>query len=380
MRDFGVDDFLVAVQREVVALRQEIGPGHAEALRGARVLALGPIALRPAGKDVGQVVLRVVGGGERGPGHWAELFRWEKLSAFVVERHAVGVHVVEPDVVRAAGVGLCEEKDGGGDAGVGLEHATGQRDDSVEFLFLDKHLAQGLVRVGRAEEHAVGHDDGGASAGLEQAQKEGEEEQFGLLGLDDLLEVLGAVLVVERAGEGRIGEDEGVFFLLARVVLRKGVAVADVGVFHAVQEHVHTADAEHGVIEVEAVEEVVVKVFLELRVAEDFRVMVAEVFARRHEEAARTAGGIADDILRRGRGEFDHELDDVARSAKLAVLPGAGDFAEHVFVEIALGVAVFHRDQIDHVHHLRQQSRCRHGKPSILHVMGVSGAIAAQGP
>ena len=149
-----------------------------------------------------------------------------------------------------------KSEDGGGDAGVGLEHAAGQRDDGVEFLFLDENLAQRLVRVGRAEEHAVGHDDGGASAGLEQAQEEGEEEQFGLLRLDDLLEVLGVVLVVERAGERRIGEDERVFLFLARVVLRERVAVADVGIFHAVQQHVHAADAEHGVVEVEAVEEV----------------------------------------------------------------------------------------------------------------------------
>jgi hypothetical protein len=30
--------------------------------------------------------------------------------------------------------------------------------------------------------------------------------------------------------------------------------------------------------------------------------------------------------------------------------PGAGNLAEHVFVEIALGVPVFHRDLVDHVH------------------------------
>jgi len=35
MRDFGVDDFLEAVEREVVTLRDEVGLGHAEALRGA---------------------------------------------------------------------------------------------------------------------------------------------------------------------------------------------------------------------------------------------------------------------------------------------------------------------------------------------------------
>ena len=48
-----------------------------------------------------------------------------------------------------------------------------------------------LCAVDGAEQHAIGHDDGGAAAGLEQAQEEREEEQLGLLGLDDLLQVLG---------------------------------------------------------------------------------------------------------------------------------------------------------------------------------------------
>jgi len=51
-----------------------------------------------------------------------------------------------------------------------------------------------------------GNDHRGAAAGLEQAQEEREKEQLGLLGLDDLEQVLGGVLVVEAAGEGRIGE------------------------------------------------------------------------------------------------------------------------------------------------------------------------------
>ena len=317
-------------------------------------------------------------GAQGGSRHGALFVVGQERGAFVVERHAVGVYVVEPNVVRAAGVGLGEEEDGGGDAGVGLEHAAGQRDDGVEFLLLDEELAQGLVRIRRAEEHAIRHDDGGASAGLEQAQEEGEEEQLGLLRLHDLLEVLGAVLVVERPGEGRVGEDERVFFLLARVVLPERVAVSDVGVFHAVEEHIHAADAEHGVVKIEPVEEVVVEVFLELRVAEDLRVVVAEVFARRHEEAARAARGIADDILRRGRGELDHELDDVARGAELAVLPGARDFPEHVFVEVALRIAVLHRHAVDHVHDLRQQRGRGDGEARVLHVVRVGGVIAAE--
>jgi hypothetical protein len=132
-----------------------------------------------------------------------------------------------------------------------------------------------------------------------------------------------------------------------------------------------------GVVEVETVEEVVVEVFLELGVAEDFRVMVAKVFARRHEEAARAARGIADDIPGRGRGELDHELDDVARGAELTVLPGAGDLPEHVFVKVALGVAVFHRHTVNHVHDFGQQRGRGNGEARVLHVVRVGRAVAA---
>jgi hypothetical protein len=59
-----------------------------------------------------------------------------------------------------------------------------------------------------------------APPGFRQAQEEREEEQLGLLGLDDLQQVLGGVLVVEAAGEGRIGQHQRVLLLLAGVVLR----------------------------------------------------------------------------------------------------------------------------------------------------------------
>jgi hypothetical protein len=57
----------------------------------------------------------------------------------------------------------------------------------------------------------------------------------------------------------------------------------------------------------------------------------------------RAAGRVADDVGGLRRGQLDHQPDDVARRAELAVLPGAGDLAEHVLVEVALGVAVLHR-------------------------------------
>ena len=103
--------------------------------------------------------------------------------------------------------------------------------------------------------------------------------------------------------------------------------------------------------------------FLELRIAENFRVMPTEIFTDRHGEAASAAGRVAHDVRRHRPDEFDHELDDVARGAELAVLPGAGDLAEHVFVEVALGVAVLHWHLLDHVHDLGEERGRGDGEP-----------------
>ena len=58
--------------------------------------------------------------------------------------------------------------------------------------------------------------------------------------------------------------------------------------------------------------------------------------------------------------------------------PAVAIFAEHVFVEVALGVAIFHRHLVDHVHDLGQQRRRGDGESRVLHVMRVGGIIAAQ--
>ena len=122
-------------------------------------------------------------------------------------------------MVGAADAGLGEHQDRGRDAGVGPEHAAGQLDHRVELVLLDQDAPQILVRLGRAEQHAVRHDDGGAPAGLEQPQEQREEQQLGLLRLDDVLQILGGGLVVERAGERRIGEHQRVASGILGVVL-----------------------------------------------------------------------------------------------------------------------------------------------------------------
>ena len=182
-------------------------------------------------------------------------------------------------MVGAAAHGFGEEQDGGADARIGLEHAAGQADDGVELLLFHQLAAQFFVRLAGAKQHAVGHDHGGAPAGFEQAQEQGQKQQLGLFGFDGLLQVFGGVFVVEAARKGRVGQDEAVGLGIARRAFGQRVAVFDGGVLYAVQHHVHAANAQHGVVKVVAVEHAVVEVRVLRGHAQHVGVGAAQVFA-----------------------------------------------------------------------------------------------------
>ena len=122
------------------------------------------------------------------------------------------------------------------------------------------------------------------------------------------------------------------------------------GVLDAVQQHVHAADAQHGGVEVEAVEQVVVEVLAQLRdCGRASGWCCAQILARRPPGSPPCRRPGRRPCPSAWRGQLDHQLDDVARRAELAVLPGGGDLAEHVLVDVALGVAVLHLQAVDHV-------------------------------
>jgi hypothetical protein len=193
------------------------------------------------------------------------------------------------------------------------------------------------------------------------------------------LQIFGRVLVVERPGKGRIGQDQGVFLHLGGVILCQRVAIDNVRLLDTVQEQVHAADAQHGGVEVEAVEEIGVEVFALFGIMEEVGVMPAQRLAHGYQKSSRAAGRVADHILGRGLSQLDHQLNNVARCAKLAILSGGSDLREHVLVEIALGVAANHGKRRNQINHLDQQRRRRNGEAGILHVLSVGRTVAAQG-
>ena len=89
----------------------------------------------------------------------------------------------------------------------------------------------------------------------------------------------------------------------------------------------------------------------------DLRMILAEVLAGRNQKPCRAACRITNHVVGRRLYHLNHQTDDVPRCAKLSVLSRRRDLAEHVFVKVALGIPILHRDLVDHVDDLCEQRR-----------------------
>lgn len=274
--------------------------------------------------------------------------------ALVIQGKAVIIEPVKPGMLGLAAPG--EDEDGGGHSGVGLENAAWQGDDRLEFGLLDQ-LLPGLDKgAAGAEEHALGDNDASGAAGLEQGKDALGEEQLGLGSVE--LEGLADVALIDTAGEGRVGHDDVVFALLGEA-LAEGVLVIDARVVDAVHHEIHEGEADHGGIEVIAVQALlqdalIVLVEQSADTATDEAVVIGgeglalgrllpgelgdDILVGIEQEAGGATGGVADVMAELGIHQFTDELDNVARGAELAVFAGAADLVEQHFIDIALDV------------------------------------------
>ena len=156
------------------------------------------------------------------------------------------------------------------------------------------------------------------------------------------------------------------------MVLRQAVTVTDVGVIDAMQRHVHGADTEHGGVKIKAVEHGIMEMLTGLFITEKRGVGLAQIFTCRHQEPTSARCRITDNIVGRWLSQFDHQLNDMAWGAELAVGACTGNLAQHILVKVALGVAVFHRDFVEHFDGLCEQRSVREPNSRVLHV----GAVA----
>lgn len=184
--------------------------------------------------------------------------------------------------------------------------------------------------------------------------------------------------MIQRPGEWWVGEDQAVSSRFARVVLGERIPINDMRTFYPVQHHVHRPDAEHGAVEIEAVEHRLVEMFAQFRVAQHFGMPAPQVLTDGDQETAGASGRIADDVRRLWLRQLDHQRNNVPRRAELPVLPGSRDLAEHVLVDITLGVAIVHPHIVELLHRLSEQRRRRNAEARVLHVLAESRTLPAE--
>src|ERR1035437_2807128 len=126
--------------------------------------------------------------------------------AFVIEAEAVSSKIVEPNRFRRRS--FLKDERGRCYPCVWLEYAARQADDGLQVAFSQQQFAQARSSVGRAEEHAVGHDDAGAPARCEVVNEPLEKEEFGRAGIQLVIEIGENAFVLHPSGKWRIRKDD----------------------------------------------------------------------------------------------------------------------------------------------------------------------------
>ena len=100
-------------------------------------------------------------------------------------------------------------------------------------------------------------------------------------------------------------------------------------------------------------------------------VVLLDVLGTLHYEASRTHGRVADGVAQGGLHHVHHHTYDMARGAELTVVARGCHLAQHVFVDIAHGVAVVHVQGIYAFHYLHQCARVLNQESSTCHESAV---------
>lgn len=295
----------------------------------------------------------------------------------IVQRLPVGLHIIEPDILRSPGTGFCENENGRAHPGVGFKHPAWHGDHRFQLVVGNNLLPERFMRLAIPEQHAIGDDHRAPAARLELPQHQGKEEQFGFGGIGNVLQSGRNALLVDGTLEGRIGKDERVG-IGDGIVLAHRIHIHDIGLLHPVQVEVHRGDPQHGGIELHPVEHRCVDMFC-MPVDLCYIVMVVDILLRRHKESGCSGRRIADDIVQRGLHKAHHHFNDMPWRAELSGGTPALQFREQVFVDIAFGIGVAHVDRFQLLHH--QVERCRLGDSEIgtPHVCAEDAFLLPQG-
>ena len=135
------------------------------------------------------------------------------------------------------------------------------------------------------------------------------------------------------------------------------------------QQHVHSSDTQHGLVSIKAIKHRRVIALAHILVGLDgSAILVVNLAGCLHDESCTTHGRIANHIINLRLCHRDDHADDMARRTELTVLTFLRHARQHILIDIAHSVGIFHIQQVDIINHTLQHISLRNAENRILHI------------
>lgn len=105
------------------------------------------------------------------------------LRALIIKAEPIGLHVIEPDLVRSACTGLCKNEHSGGNTGIRLKYTGRHGNHSTELMVFHELFPNRLVCCGGAEQHPVRNNAGTLTALFQHTQEQRKKQKLRLFGV-----------------------------------------------------------------------------------------------------------------------------------------------------------------------------------------------------
>ena len=230
------------------------------------------------------------------------------------------------------------------------------------------------MRIGCAEQHAIGHDACTTSTQFEHTDEQRDEEKLGLLGPCQSKKRRVDHLIIEAARERRIGQTQRIV-VLQSVLIRQAVLGENRRVIDAIQHQVHRADAQHLGVGIEATEHPMSEMILILGFQHLVDVFILDAFGTFDQEAGSSHRGIADAVVDLRFHQRHHHVDDVTRCAELSIGTRCCHLAKYVFIDIAHRVSIVHVEFLNALHHFDQRARLLDEEDGIVHEAAIGRSL-----
>ena len=139
------------------------------------------------------------------------------------------------------------------------------------------------------------------------------------------------------------------------------------------QQHVHRTDTQHSLVGIKTIKHGRIIALAHISIGLDGgAVLVVNLAGSLHDESCTTHRWVANHIINLRLSHRDDHTDDMTRGTELSVLAFLRHASQHILVNIAHRVGIFHIQQVDIIYHRLQHICLWNAEHSILHIATIS--------